>query len=128
MQDTGNVPGNMRMAEFHRAVLLHDTGSRLRRFQRQHHRWQGSAFGTGKGFPHLRFHSGGIDIPGHHDEQVIGRVHLLIVRHQIFARKCLEHILVADYRMSIGRDIVSSLEQTAAGTAVRIILSHIHLA
>ena len=128
MQYTGYVPGDMRTAKLHRSILLHDTGSRLRRFQRDQHRCQRFAFRFGKVFPYLSFHSGGVDIPGHYNEQIIGSVHLFVVRHQIFARKRLKHILVADHRMPIWRDMISGLEQTAAGTAVGIILSHIHFA
>jgi hypothetical protein len=124
----GDVPGEVEVAQLDGRFLDDFAGGSLRRLFGQHHRRDGAGRSLRPSRLDLREHVGGHDVPHDEEEDVVRRVTLAVVAHDVLALKRVEDVAVADDREAIRAARVSGLEEPAARAATGVVVAHVHLA
>ena len=115
------------MAQLDGRFLDDFAGGGLRRLFGQHHRRDGAGRSLRPSLLDLHEHVGGHDVAHDEEEDVVGRVTLAVVAHDVRALKRVEDVAVADDREAIRAARVSGLEEPAARAATGVVVAHVHL-
>ena len=118
----------MQMTKFNGGFLEYLARRGLFRFLRQHDGRQRLRPGPGVGVTNLADGFLQLHIANDHEKDIIGNVFFAVVTVNVIRLEFIEDIRITDDSEAIGTARVSGLEQAAAGTAARIILSHVHFA